>query len=390
MTVAEFPRPEPTGAVVADAPRPSFRYPGIDVLRAFAATGVVVAHITKWPWGYTQAAGMPGRVWNFWSQWIGNWGVGVFFILSGLCIHLPVARRLAEGRAPEIDLGRYFKRRARRIYPPHAVAIFASWAVAAWIALPPGYERYLSVPTPIQLVAHIFMVHTFIPSAFYSVSVVLWTIALEAHFYLLYPAILRLRRHFGMPAICAALFGLMVVLKVLVHAAPQGLASILVVNFPGRWWEWVLGAVLAERVAAAPRMDLSRGLALGAVALSAVGMCAVARLPHGVLVGVVLGPFVYGATVLVVTRMRSRPSSVLERLLVGVGVRSYSLYLTHTIALTLVLAAIHGRLETPALQVALALAASYLVMALYFRLVERRFMVPARPAVGPPADLARI
>jgi peptidoglycan/LPS O-acetylase OafA/YrhL len=51
---------------------------------------------------------------------LGTWGVGMFFVLSGLCIHLPVARALAAGGEPTIQLGRYFKRRLFRIYPPHA------------------------------------------------------------------------------------------------------------------------------------------------------------------------------------------------------------------------------------------------------------------------------
>ncbi len=60
-------------------------------------------------------------------------------------------------------------------------------------------ESLLSVPTPGQFVAHVFMVHTFVRDAFFSINGVLWTIAVETHFYLLYPIFLVFQRRLVLP-----------------------------------------------------------------------------------------------------------------------------------------------------------------------------------------------
>ena len=355
------------------------RLPGIDVLRAFAASAVVVAHVVKWPWGYAGSAGWMGHLWRFADSGMGNWGVGLFFILSGLCIHLPVARSLAENKPPTLDLKRYLRKRARRIYPPHAVAILLSWLVAAWISLPPAFSAYLSVPTAGQLLAHAFMVHTFVPGAYYSISNVLWTIALEAHFYLLYPFLLRCRRRVEMRTLCAILFGIMVALRLLDHALPISWRGVLTYNFLGRWWEWILGAALAEWLTASPRKQVSPGLVWATAALSALAACAVSRISHGILICAIAGPFVYAFVVALAVRMETRDESVVDGILVAIGLRSYSLYLVHPIALTLVAAALWGRVSSPALEIVASVSASYLAMAIYFSLVEKRF-VDIRPA----------
>lgn len=350
------------------------RLPGIDVLRALAASSVVVGHIVKWPWGYAGRDGFIGAVWRLVAAGLGTWGVGVFFVLSGLCIHLPVARRLALGEPPRVALGPYFKRRFFRIYPPHALVIGLSWLAAATLTLPPDYVHYLSKPTSVQFWAHVFMLHTFVPGATYSINSVLWTIAIEAHFYLLYPLLLLLRRRMEMRTICAGLFALMLGLRALDHVLPPAFAGVLTNNFLGRWWEWVLGAVLAERLARAPFRSLPRGWVLAATLVAAVAYCAAEGLPHGVAIVAITAPFVHAAVVLWSARLATREDRWLDRVLTSVGYRSYSLYLTHPIALTLFAVVVAGRLTIPWAQVAGAFAFSIAAAWLYFVLVERRFL----------------
>ena len=358
------------------------RLPGIDVLRALAASAVVVFHIVLWPWAYAGDPGWIGKLWSSIGQ-IGPWGVGIFFVLSGTCIHLPTARRLARGLEPAIDNASYFRRRFRRIYPPHLLIIFLSWATAAVVTMPSWYQNadhYVSVPTPGQFFAHLFMLHTFVPGARTSICNVLWTIALEAHFYLLYPLLLRMRRRHRMETICAGLFAVMVALRLLDKVLPPSLAGVMTGNFPGRWWEWVLGAVIAEHLVRARQGETSRLLAIGLTLASAVVACAAAKLPHGILIMYVCCPFSYGAVVYVMARMRPPSRWGLDRGLEWVGIRSYSLYLTHPIALTLV--AWLTASGWPAWgKVALALAAAYSIGWVYFVTVESRFLSPRRPQV---------
>jgi peptidoglycan/LPS O-acetylase OafA/YrhL len=347
---------------------------GIDMLRALAASAVVASHIAKWPWAFSGRGGLIGQGWGLVEASMGAWGVGIFFVLSGTCIHLPMARALARGEVPRLALGPYLKRRLHRIYPPHLLVIFLSWLVAAGVALPPGFAHYLSVPTVGQFWAHIFMVHTFVPGALYSINSVLWTIAIESHFYLVYPLLLLARRRVGMEVITAALFALMLALRLADQVLPPGLRGLLTVNFPGRLWEWTLGAIVAERLARSDSVPAPRWLGLGLALASALAAALALRLPHGILVRDLLAPVGYGLVVLVLARTELRLSSPLDRALVAVGFRSYSLYLVHPIALTLAAAAMLPRVTAPLLQIAGALTAAYGLSALYFTLVERRFL----------------
>ena len=356
----------------------SRRLPGIDVLRALAASAVVLGHLACWHWGFNSGGGVLGSVWGLSAQ-LGSWGVGVFFVLSGTCIHLPVARALAAGEPVQLDVGAYFKRRLRRIYPPHAIVIGLSWLVAARTVLPPGFESYLSVPTAGQFWAHVFLVHTFVPGAIYSINSVLWTIAIESHFYLVYPLLLRLRRRLSMETLLGGLFLLMLALRALDFVLPLGLRGVLTSNFPGLLWQWVLGAVIAERLARRPPSPLRPTLVVGVAALSAVVTCLVARVPHGILLLGLFGPMSYAVVVFMASAMRFSGRGVALPLLERIGVRSYSLYLTHPIALTLVVALLRPSLrQHPALLVGIAFLAAYLLAELYFVLVERRFLYRGR------------
>jgi peptidoglycan/LPS O-acetylase OafA/YrhL len=223
-----------------------------------------------------------------------------------------------------------------------------------------------------------------VPGATYSINVVLWTIAIESHFYLVYPLLLMLRRRFGMGTLCVALFGVMVALRGLDYNLAPPLRGLLTYNFLGRWWEWVLGAVIAERLAGGPLRQLPRGPVLAATVAAALGFCWGQGWPHGVAIMAVGYPVVNGLVVWLTARMETRESRWLDRTLVAVGFRSYSLYLTHPITLTLVAVLAAGRLTSAWAQVAVSMAASYAACWLYFALVERRFLSKsARAAVVP-------
>jgi peptidoglycan/LPS O-acetylase OafA/YrhL len=354
------------------------RLSGLDVLRALAAWAVVFAHILKWPWAFAGQSGPIGEVWRFIIHTAaGRWGVGVFFVLSGTCIHLPIARRLVHEAAPSLDLREYFRRRFWRIYPPHLLIIFLSWATAILVVLPHDFDPLVTTPTSTQFWAHIGLVHTFVPGASYSINVVLWSIALEAHFYLLYPLLLWLRRRVRMEAICLALFALMLGLQLLDRVLPPSLSGLLTYSFLGRWWEWVVGAIVAERLVRGHRLRIRWPLALAlAIGSEVVVTIATNNLPHGVVVAAVTGPWLYGVVVFGCALMAVPDRPGLVRALEWIGIRSYSLYLAHPIALTLVAFFVAG---SGWVQTAAAIVAAHLAGWIYFVVVESRFM-PTRRA----------
>ena len=154
-------------------------WPGLDGLRGLAILMVFGFHL---PIGAFRA---------------GSYGVIVFFVLSGFLITTILLRELdAHDR---IDLRRFFLRRARRLFPALIVVVAAhlvlqftilgepehwwerSWPVLAYVS---NYVQSAGA----QLV---HMAHT-------------WSLAIEEHFYLLWPVtLIVLPRRWRFPVTCA-------------------------------------------------------------------------------------------------------------------------------------------------------------------------------------------
>ena len=97
------------------------RIDNIERLRGLAALGVVLCHVIGQFYGVTRYSPGPERL----VGWAGQVGVAVFFVVSGFCIRLPMARALAADSGARLDVRRYLHRRARRILPPYWIAIAA-------------------------------------------------------------------------------------------------------------------------------------------------------------------------------------------------------------------------------------------------------------------------
>jgi peptidoglycan/LPS O-acetylase OafA/YrhL len=144
------------------------RNPQLDGLRAFAIALVIVAHALRFPAGNVNAA----------REAIGEVGVSVFFVLSGFLITtLLIAERKKTGT---IDLGAFFVRRARRIFPAYYVylGVLALLAGLGVIAVQPRefiidalYLRDYSAQS------FSWLEHT-------------WSLAVETQFYLVWPALM--------------------------------------------------------------------------------------------------------------------------------------------------------------------------------------------------------
>ncbi len=143
--------------------------PGLDGLRAIAVLIVIVAHF-----------GLEHIV-------PGGFGVTVFFFISGFLItRLLIVESEAQDR---IKLGKFYLRRFARLYPALLFMVFGS--TAYFMAM--GYGG----PTLTELLAAIFyFTNIFQVSAFASGGEMpfmswthLWSLAVEEHFYLLFPLV---------------------------------------------------------------------------------------------------------------------------------------------------------------------------------------------------------
>lgn len=156
------------------------RLPGLDGYRALAAVAVVVYHV----------AGMVGRTidprplgldLDAWTAPLGNYGVCIFFLLSGFLLHRPFAAAQLVGRSAP-PAGRFLVRRFLRIYPAYWLALL----IVLTLSASTGATRPEGVGSTI---AHVSLVHWFFSSSLYEGLSVAWTLCIELSFYVALPAI---------------------------------------------------------------------------------------------------------------------------------------------------------------------------------------------------------
>jgi len=122
-------------------------------------------------------------------------GVDLFFFISGFCLFYPYARALVDGR-PRQSLATFAYRRAIKIVPSYYLSL------ALVVAL--GWAHFASPADAFaQIVAHATFVHVFNDDTFGGINGVLWSLAIEVQFYVVFPLVCwcALRR----PALTCAL-----------------------------------------------------------------------------------------------------------------------------------------------------------------------------------------
>lgn len=331
----------------------------IDPIRGFAALAVVIHH------SWQQSHFAPGF---FLGSGLGEWGVSLFFVLSGFCIHLPQAFKGFGQNRVEVNWRQFFFRRARRLLPTHYAALALSILAGFWIP-----TNLIRRPANGAVIAHIFMIHVWYQPYFWSINAVFWTIAIEVHFYLAYPIFLRLREKFGerLPVLMFA-FGLSfyTAASFLLKGDYQFVFRHLFLCY---WWEWALGAYLADvyvRGQSAFWMPMVRfrssALAWGIASLVIGSFNPLIGLLH---LQMWLAPVVcflfLGAALL-------RPSWPHVPLLSYFGSFSYSLYLIHPVAIAIVLHLIGNYRGISSIMYFVGF--SILISWLFFLLVERHFL----------------
>jgi peptidoglycan/LPS O-acetylase OafA/YrhL len=185
---------------------------------------------------------------------------------------------------------------------------------------------------------HALLLHGFSTNYFNTINLVLWTISIEAFFYLIYPTWLKLRLRAGLGAafISGTLLSLACSAITAAFLYPYGLPARWF--FLNTWGGWLLGALLAETIETHPDFYKSRRWWGTGVVFWILGLCAEA------------GDFYQGHWLLLKFPIRiylcAWPLSVLvlcenglavSRGITGVlvtglswiGLASYSLYLLH-------------------------------------------------------------
>lgn len=297
----------------------------IDVLRGLAILAVLFLHWFGATFGvdHLQWKGLVRDFttapspwfWIFYPMSYGWMGVSLFFLISGFCIH---ASALQAG---ELRAGRFFWRRFWRICPPY----FAWLAFFAWR----DGLNFSTAEGRGQILSHVFLVYNFNPDWIFAISGAFWSLAVEAQLYLLYPLLWLMRRYWTMRGALLATLALSLLSRLVAAVFFTDWSkdfSGTVWTFPTMlWFDWTLGAYLAEELLAGRRaFPRSILLRIGAVL---VLVLATFWKPGDALA------FSLSSCALVLLvesyLWRERDESFWERLLVPLGLCSYSLYLLH-------------------------------------------------------------
>ena len=118
----------------------------------------------------------------------GYLGVDLFFLITGFLLTLPWFRHAEESRAPP-SARDFYRRRALRILPAYYVQLLLLFFV--FLPLLHGWSFWKAHPayTLDNFGAHLFLLHYTSPytSASLGINGALWTLSLEAQYYLLLP-----------------------------------------------------------------------------------------------------------------------------------------------------------------------------------------------------------
>jgi len=265
--------------------RMSARFATVDALRGFAAVWVFAYHLWNvyCPGCSAQVEPIPiGRdtpaavVATFPVFAYGYAGVGLFFVLSGFCIHLPQSRRFHAKGQDGLDLREFGRRRFWRLYPAFLASLFlASLGLGVMNCVwrdPPGPDGFTTA-----YLIRAFGLSWILPNAVFALPLapaaqllcpVAWTLLYELQFYVLYPLLLKLVRKTGFAPVGVVL--LVGELAFALIPTPDVLAPLdphFKYFFLRRYFDWFLGMWLAERLAAGNPLSVKWGKRLLLVGL---------------------------------------------------------------------------------------------------------------------------
>ena len=120
-------------------------------------------------------------------RWVGYLFVDMMVLLSAFCLTLPYARHKLLGEGVD-DAVTFYKKRFARIYPSYCLIVLISFAMQVIEGHYGSFSYALRDLLSHLTFTELFRIDTYV---FAPINGVLWTVALEAQFYLVFPLLAR-------------------------------------------------------------------------------------------------------------------------------------------------------------------------------------------------------
>ena len=333
--------------------------PEIDGLRAIAVLPVLFFH-----------ANLPFFTGGF-------VGVDVFFVISGYLITSII---LTELNAQNFSLISFYERRIRRVFPALYLVVLTSIPFAWWFLLPKDMQNFAESVVSIPLFLSNFLFESqsgyFDPGVETKPLIHTWSLAVEEQYYLLFPALMIFFQRYSTTRQVVILTMLCMLSLLLAEWGVANAPSDAYFLLPARMWELLAGAIAAFYLTQKGAPFANEPLSVLGMLLIFVGVFAFdsdtpfpglsAALP---VFGTVL-VIMFCSTGLIVHSLLS------NRVLVGIGLISYSLYVWHQPVLAF---AKYQYFDEMSIPISLALLGlSFALSLLSWRYVERPFRNRAR------------
>jgi peptidoglycan/LPS O-acetylase OafA/YrhL len=235
------------------------RLNSIDSLRGLAALVVVIYHARAVLWvgiGETwKKYGLTPNI-NNWLGYatapfsLGGLAVVLFFILSGYCIHRKNAFALSRNPHTKLDIKQFIARRLWRIYPVYFVSLCITAIIDIYLIR--YYPISITSGQDNSLFAFIVSLLSFqgLGAPQFGSNGVFWTLALELHFYAIYPLLYLVSRKSGAAKATSItlIVSVIYILLDLTFGFSKNLPYLTngVAIFLPYWFTWGFGFYLAE------------------------------------------------------------------------------------------------------------------------------------------------
>lgn len=288
----------------------------IDGLRAVAVLPVILFHA-----GYSAFSG-------------GFVGVDIFFVISGYLITSIILFEMEQGKFSIVN---FYERRARRILPALFFVMAATLPFAWMWLIPSEFKDFSKSIVAVMLFSSnvlFWQTSGYFDTAVESKPLLhTWSLAVEEQYYVLFPILLLLAWRLGRRNLAALILLLVVASLMLAQftttAAPDASFYLL----PTRGWELGIGALAAIYMNRGEQIKLARGWSesLGMLGLLLIVASIVVYDEHTPFPSVyTLAPTIGTALIILYCRPATLVGWLLTRkVMVGIGLVSYSAYLWH-------------------------------------------------------------